>query len=92
METGDPIWIESLMSDGEWKEYHKRFPKMCSAKKPQMFECDFKWRHLMGAPIPQDQIKLINDRILEEEQRKCFNYSNQRPLYYLDNLKRKKYE
>lgn len=32
------------------------------------------------------------DLSIIEEQKECFHYTNQRPLYYLDNLKRKKYE
>lgn len=69
---GEPIYVESLLSDEEYKECAKKYPNCYGNgnKPPQMFECDFKWRYRMGKGIPASEIVLINKRL--EDIRKKF--------------------
>jgi hypothetical protein len=65
MEQGNPIWVESLLSDKEYAEQAKIYPAMYSNgnKPPAMFECEFKWRYRMGLTLLPNEIKLINTRL-----------------------------
>ncbi len=65
--TGKPIWVESLMTDLEYAETARKYPNMFSngVRKPQEFECDFKWRKGMGANISTDEMIRVNNRLDE---------------------------
>jgi hypothetical protein len=67
MEQGNPIWVESLLTDKEYAEQAKIYPGMYSNgnKPPAMFPCEFKWRHRMGSGLPPEEIKIINKRFDE---------------------------
>ncbi len=61
------IWVESLLTEKEYAEQAKIYPKMYGNgnKPPAMFPCEFKWRYRMGASLPADEIKIINKRFDE---------------------------
>jgi DNA polymerase III alpha subunit (gram-positive type) len=61
--VGDPIWVESIMSDKDYKEMSHKFPNTYkSGNKTAMFECDFKWRYGMGYSLSDEEIKIITNR------------------------------
>lgn len=63
MKEVKPIWIESIMSDADYKAYSKKYPSICNGVKPSIFECDFKWRYQMGNSPSEEEIKVINSRL-----------------------------
>ena len=64
MQEGKPIWVESLMTDAEYKETAKKFPSLFRRDtKYPMFECEVKWRYRMGEGFTSDEIKIINNRL-----------------------------
>lgn len=66
MKQGERIYIESLLSEGEWNESRRRYSTYESdSKYPVPFECEFKWRYMMGAPLGKDEITIINKRLDE---------------------------
>jgi hypothetical protein len=63
IEEGPPIWVESVLSNEDWKDTYKKYPNTHNLKeKPAFFKSDYEWRYRMGAGIPQDQIDLITKR------------------------------
>lgn len=70
METGKPIWVESLMTKEEWKQCKQKYPSSYNMPEPPAeFDCDFKWRKGMGNYLTPAQIENINsgiDRIMEK--------------------------
>lgn len=65
MKEGKPIWVQSLLSDEEYRECARKYPEVFGNdnKAPAMFDCDFKWRYGMGDPLSPQEIKIINDRL-----------------------------
>jgi hypothetical protein len=63
LQLGDPIWVESLMNIQEWKNRCRKYPTSHLSLPPAEFDSEFKWRKGMGASIPEDKRKLINDRL-----------------------------
>jgi len=68
---GPPIWVESLMSHEEYREYCKKYPTVCN---PPMYKIGDlnkhdKWRYKMGSGFTADEIKMINKRIDELKER-----------------------
>lgn len=66
MQEGKPIWVESLMSPPEIKEYAKKY-NTCQASRngetfPE-FDCEFKWRKGMGSTLSPEEINMINSRL-----------------------------
>jgi hypothetical protein len=73
IQQGEKIWSESLMTLQEWKERSKKYPSTSSqTNPPEMFDCEFKWRHNMGGSLSTTEIRLVSKRIdnLAEELRK----------------------
>jgi hypothetical protein len=70
METGKPIWVESLLTKEEWKQCKQKYPSLYNlSEPPPEFDCDFKWRRGMGKPLTAFEIENINkniDAILEK--------------------------
>lgn len=64
-QEGKPIWVESVLGDEDYKSCSKKYPGSFTKgpNKVQMFECDFKWRHKMGAGMTSDEIKIFNRRL-----------------------------
>jgi hypothetical protein len=73
-QEGKPIWIESILTDEEYRECSKKYPNSFTngPVKPLMFPCEFKWRYRMGAGMNTEELKIYNKRIssLEEILRK----------------------
>jgi hypothetical protein len=64
VQEGKAIWNESLMTPQEWKERTKKYPGTSSkSNPPEIFDCDFKWRHNMGGSLTTQEIKVISQRI-----------------------------
>lgn len=61
MEEGKKIYVESVMSDEEWREYGKKFRQ--STEKIPYFKSEFDWRRGMGAPLIAAEIGRINTRL-----------------------------
>lgn len=55
MESGERIWVESILSDEDYAVTARKYPNtfVKGAKKVQEFDCDFKWRKGMGATLPE---------------------------------------
>lgn len=70
METGKPIWVESLLTKEEWKQCKQKYPSSYNLPEPPPeFDCDFKWRKNMGGHLTPVQIENINsniDKIIEK--------------------------
>lgn len=62
---GEPIWIESTLTDEEYKACAKKYPNTYTNGpiKPAMFPCEFKWRYRMGAGMNAEELKVYNKRI-----------------------------
>lgn len=75
MEKGERIWIESVLTKEEYKNYGRKYPAICSGIAPAEFDCEFKWRKGMGASLPSDQIDLINGR-LDELKKRVITHAN----------------
>ena len=67
--VGDPIWVESVLTDAEYKECAKKYPSTYDKGpiKPAMFECEFKWRYRMGAGMTPSELRVYNQRIASLE-------------------------
>lgn len=67
MKEGEPIWVESLLSDKEYVETAKKYPNTFPKgnKKVAFFECEVKWRWGMGANVSAEEIKRVNSRLDE---------------------------
>lgn len=65
METGEKIYVESVLTDVEYSECAKKYPSTFANgnKKPAFFNSEFKWRYRMGGNIPADEIKIMNARL-----------------------------
>lgn len=64
IQEGPPIWIESILSNEEWKKRLKTYPNTSHLKeKPQFFKSDYEWRWGMGASLPKETIDLFIRRI-----------------------------
>lgn len=66
LQEGKPIWVESLMTPVELKEYAKKYSTCQATRNGETFpefECEFKWRKGMGANLSAEEINLINSRI-----------------------------
>jgi hypothetical protein len=62
METGKPIWVESLLTKEEWKQCKQKYPSSYNLSEPPVeFDCDFKWRKGMGKNLTSQQIQKFND-------------------------------
>lgn len=61
METGEKIYVESILTDAEYSECAKKYPSTYpnGSKKPPFFNSEFKWRYRMGVNIPPDEINKI---------------------------------
>ncbi len=65
--VGDPIYVESLMTDREYAECSRLYPEMFSkgsAPKPY-FKSEYDWRYRMGEKLRPEEIQLINKRLAE---------------------------
>jgi hypothetical protein len=63
-QEGKKIWVESLLTPTEWKEQSKIHPSVYNTDIPYApFECEFRWRQGMGAPLTAQEIKIINLRL-----------------------------
>lgn len=62
---GPPIWVESVLTDEEYKLCSKKFPNTYTngPNKVQMFDCVFKWRYRMGAGMNPTELKVFNKRV-----------------------------
>lgn len=69
-QEGKPIWLESILTDEEYKDCAKKYPNMFTKGpiKPAFFPCEFKWRYRMGAGMTADELKVYNKRIASLEQ------------------------
>lgn len=67
MKAGERIFVESLLTEQEWKECKKKYPSTYedNSAYPIVFECEFKWRHGVGASLSKQEITLINKRLNE---------------------------
>lgn len=67
MKLGEAIYVESLLSDKDYSEMSRQYPNtyVKGSKKVVEFDCDFKWRKGMGAPIPIEERNLVNARLDE---------------------------
>lgn len=65
MQEGKRIWVESLLTDEEYRECAKKYPTtyVNGPVKVPMFECEFKWRWRMGGSSTEEEIKLFNSRL-----------------------------
>jgi hypothetical protein len=63
METGEKIYVESLLTDEEWKENYKKYSTCILEKKPKFFDSEFKWRYRMGGGLTPAEITLMNTRL-----------------------------
>jgi hypothetical protein len=64
METGKPIWVESLLTKEEWKQSKQKYPSSFNLPEPPAeYDCDFKWRKGMGVFLTKEEINRINMRI-----------------------------
>lgn len=66
LQEGKPIWVESLMSPDEIKEYAKKYSTCQASKNGETFpefDCEFKWRKGMGQPLSKEEIELVNSRL-----------------------------
>lgn len=65
-QEGEKIYVESLMSDKEYRETAQKFPQLFRRNTPYpFFECETKWRYRMGGSFNEDEIKVINSRLNE---------------------------
>lgn len=64
IEEGPPMWVESLMSDMEWK-VQKSLRKTYSRRSspPDASKYTLYWRKGMGASLKQEEIENINHNI-----------------------------
>ena len=64
MKEGKPIWVESLLTDEEYRQCAKKYPTTYSngPNKVPEFECEFKWRHRMGGYCTPEEVALSNKR------------------------------
>lgn len=64
---GKPIWVESTLSDKEYKEAARMYPNTFTNGNtaPAMFDCEFKWRYKMGAQMTPQEITVFNKRLAE---------------------------
>jgi hypothetical protein len=66
MEQGEKIYIESLMTDEEWRQRVRNYPKTSIlAMKPSFFDSEFKWRYKMGPSLTKQEIETFNKGIEE---------------------------
>jgi len=66
IQEGKPIWVESLMTPAEIKEYAKKHSTCQASRNGETFpefECEFKWRKGMGSRLSSEEMKFINSRI-----------------------------
>jgi hypothetical protein len=62
MKEGEKIYVESLLSDDEYKTCAKLYPNTYSSgnKKPAYFKSEMMWRYRMGSSYTLEQIKSTN--------------------------------
>jgi hypothetical protein len=66
IKEGPEIWVETVLTAGEWKDNLKKYPNTCNVKEPrQFFKSDYEWRWRMGGKLTSDEIRLINKRFDE---------------------------
>lgn len=65
MEQGEKIYVESLLSDEEFREATKLFPNTCHLQKNEFFKSEFMWRYRMGKSPLEAQSELKNKRMQE---------------------------
>jgi len=65
MTEGKPIWVESLLSEQEYKECAKKYPNTYTKgnTKIEMFEGEMKWRYGIGTSLSKIEISTINERL-----------------------------
>lgn len=66
LQEGKPIWVESLMTPAEIKEYAKTYSTCQASRNGETFpefDSEFKWRKGMGATLSVEERVLINARI-----------------------------
>ena len=63
--VGEPMYIESLLTDDEYKECASMYISTYSngRKKPDFFNSPMKWRFGMGKSLTSFEITLINTRL-----------------------------
>lgn len=61
---GDPMYVESLLSDSEYKECARKYPSTYynGSEKPKFFDSKEKWRFNMGKNLSSTEIRIINLR------------------------------
>lgn len=60
----EPVWVESLLSLGEWKECSRIYPNTYNMRVPPIeFEGPYKWRKGMGRNLSEGEIEIINKRL-----------------------------
>ena len=62
---GKPIWVESTLSDKEYKECARLYPNTYTngTTAPAMFDCEFKWRYRMGSSMTPQELDIFNKRL-----------------------------
>jgi hypothetical protein len=64
MEVGEKIYVESLLSDTEYRECSKKYPSTYqSSNKPPFINSEFKWRYRMGPSMTEEEIKIFNKNV-----------------------------
>jgi hypothetical protein len=63
--VGPPVWVESLMTAAEYREYCKEYPSVCN---PPLYKvADFnkhsRWRHGMGSSPTAEEIAKSEETI-----------------------------
>lgn len=67
LQEGEPIWVESLMTEQEIAECRRKYSTYNYSFRPlaDFTTSEFRWRWRMGAGLYPQEIKLMNSRIDE---------------------------
>jgi hypothetical protein len=63
MEVGEKIYVESVLTDEDYRLCAIKYDYASGNKKPTFFNSDFKWRYKMGINLTTDEITIINKRM-----------------------------
>lgn len=64
LKEGPAIWVESCLTEQEYKEQKKKYPKTCHKRKlKEFFKSDYEWRWQMGTVLNLEQIQKINNNL-----------------------------